>query len=114
MICMVNKLNSQTYFNSYCPTVDSAQISYYNPPLPLGPIEDIYVKVLFHVLRNDDGSSGYPIERIPILKEMMDNAFNPFGIYFFYECDVNPIDSTYLIKVLLNDGASSTQKLIKL
>jgi len=65
------------------------------------------LKIYFNIVRDDNEFGGYNAKRLPILTEIMDNAFNPKGIFFEYKCTTS--QNLYLNNTdrYLNGGVSS-------
>lgn len=108
-----SQLSAQT--SDDCPLVWDPGAQYYNLPSGFDPqSQTSYVKIYFHVFREDDGSGGLSTAQIDQAKTLLDNSFNPHGIYFIYDCLIDFIPNTYLyenglekVKVYPNDPSDS-------
>ncbi|HBZ67603.1 MAG TPA: hypothetical protein DEO70_12265 [Bacteroidales bacterium] len=87
----------QAQSNSFCAT----------PPTGAYPeLEDVlkttvaegpfYLKIYVHVVRRDDGTGGQSVENVLQALSILDQDFNPYSIYFIWDCSIHYIDSTIL------------------
>jgi hypothetical protein len=80
-----------------CPLVGDPGASYYVLPSSFGQQNHTaYVKIYFHVFQEDDGSGGLTLAQIEEAKTLLDNSFNPHGIYFIYDCVIDFIPNSFL------------------
>ncbi len=61
-----------------------------------GTHPDYTVKIYFRILRDGEGNGGYDITKLPDVISILDDAFNPHGIYFEYVCEKNYLDNQNL------------------
>ena len=59
-----------------------------------------YIKVYLHRWRHNDHSFGMSDAGVEVVKNALDNAFEPFDIFFSYDCEDNSIVNTTLINSL--------------
>lgn len=80
----------------------SVDLSYFDLSTA-GNHPDYKLKLYFNIVRKDDadgdgqGEGGYDPTRIPNLISIIDNAFNPIGIHFEYDCSTNYLDDTHFV-----------------
>lgn len=60
-------------------------------PKPTGPI---YIRTYVHVVRKEDGSGGQPDDAVFAAIQTLQNDFNPFGIYFEWDCGIKNINTS--------------------
>jgi hypothetical protein len=61
---------------------------------PSRSTSEYWIKVYFNIVRRDNETGGYNPARVSILKNILDESFNPHGIYFIYECDISYLDDS--------------------
>ncbi|MEZ5031097.1 MAG: right-handed parallel beta-helix repeat-containing protein [Saprospiraceae bacterium] len=97
-----SQLSAQT--SDDCPLAWDPGAQYYNLPSGFNQqSQTAYVKIYFHVFQKDDGSGGLSTAQIDQAKTLLDNSFNPHGIYFIYDCVIDFIPNSFLFENGLAD-----------
>ena len=62
------------------------------------------VKIYFNLVYNDQGTNGYPIERLPVLIDKLESVYSPLGIELSFACDVQILNSDHLAIIAVDDA----------
>ena len=91
-------LTNNNLFSQTCESTGSPDPAYFNTAL--GNENNNYkVKIYFSLDYNLQGTNGYPRERLVLLKDVIRDAFTPYGIDFEFSCDVNEIFDNDLAQI---------------
>lgn len=76
-------------------------IQSFSPPPPLNnpfEVNNHLVKLYYHIIRDDNGNGNLTVDSIFHIHEVLNSYFFGSGFEFYFnECEVDYIDSTYLV-----------------
>lgn len=87
-------LNLNQLFGQFqCLTPSGDHYIYVNNSDNLLNTDNLVFKVYIHVINRGNGQDGQSPEDVEATKSILDEAFNPGGIYFYYDCEIDTINS---------------------
>ena len=90
-------VTAQAQSQSFCTTPALAMYPELEDELKNADAEGpFYLRIYVHVIRRDDGTGGQNEEGVLKALSYLDQDYNPHGIYFVWDCQIDYIDNTLM------------------
>lgn len=99
LLCFNFSIGQNPLLRGDCHIVGSQEMAYENVVSVDG---DFHIKVYFNIISRSDGSGMFPDSGIAKLKVALNESYNPHGIYFNYNCDVQKIKDDRLYETSIS------------